>query len=482
MSTNNPKESMLQPGISVAKAIIIYIGVVFILAAGTASSQSISQIQTAILTKYNGMDYFAMLTALATMGMVIMMPVSGKFSDMFGRKIMLWVGTALFSIGSVVTSLAPSLGLFLVARAIIPFGQACTMVVAYSVLAGVFQGKGRNIFYGLLSGILALGMFLGGYISGWLADIDKIWIAIFYPGILLFIGAVLVSTQIKNVRREGKIYVDYPGIICLAITVVGMIYTTTFGSKAGWTSPLIIGSIVMFVGGLILLVVVEKKSPNPIIAIEMFKNPIVVGILLITVFTVVYQRPMQVYIPMFLQQIIGVSAATSSTVLLARTVTCVLLPTFIAGWVGKSIGTRLWKVLFLCGLSIAVAFVIILGASASTSLVVFFLSYALMGVAEACKGAVITPFLQSAVDKKDVGAATSLNSFFGTAGSSIAACFIGLYYNAAVPNPEDLVQLQKGLNGMFVVSIITGVIVVALAVFFVRSNQIKQQKANESAK
>lgn len=473
------RESYLQPGVTKTKAAIVYTGAILILISSTLGAQGIAQIQTAILTKYNGMQYFATLSVLATMGLAIMMPVGGKFSDLFGRKILLLIGGVIFTAGSIIASLAPSLNIFLIFRAVIPFGQAITMVVSYAVLAGIFKGKGRNIAYSVLSGVLGIGMFLGGTFAGFLSDINQSWLAIFYPGILLLIGVVMISSQITNVKREGKIYIDFPGILLLAITIIGMMCATTFGSIVGWSSPIILVAIAAFVLGLIGFVFVERKSPEPVIPIYMFKNPLVVGILLISLLTVIYQKPMQVYIPLMLQKVMGITQAISGTVLGARSLTNIIFPTIIAAWAVKKLNARIWKVLFLCGMTIAVAFFMISNSGSSTSLIIYFISFALMGIAESCKAAVITPFMQSVVDPKDIGAATALNSFFGSVGAAIAASFIGLYYNAVVPDPQNVPVLQKGLNQLFVVTGLTGVVIMILAFFFVRaaSNKGESKKS-----
>jgi MFS family permease len=161
--------------------------------------------------------------------------------------------------------------------------------------------------YGALSAVLAIGYFLGGTISGFLADVNQAWIAIAYPGVLLFIDCILINSQIKNVKREGKIYIDFPGMILLAVIVVALMYTTTYGAKAGWTSPIILTAMAVFVVGIVAFILVERKSPEPVLPLFMLKNPIVIGILLISFFSVFYQKPMDTYVPLMLQKIMGIS-------------------------------------------------------------------------------------------------------------------------------------------------------------------------------
>jgi MFS family permease len=476
------KESYLQPGVTVAKAVTVFIGSVLVILSQTLSSAGISQIQGAILSRWeHGMEYFAMLVVLASMGLVIMMPIGGKLSDLFGRKVLMWIGSSIFLVGSIITALAPTLASFLIARALFPFGQAITMVVPYAVLAGVFQGKGRNMAYGALSAVLGFGYFLGGTIAGFLADVNLAWISIAYPGVTLFIGCILINSQITNVKREGKIYIDFPGMFFLAVIVVALMYTTTYGAQAGWTSPIILTAMVVFVIALIAFVIIEKKSPEPLLPLFMFKNPIIIGILLISLFSVFYQKPMAAYVPLMLQRVMGVSQGVSGTVLVARAITNIAFPTIIAAWAVKNLDTRIWKTLLLCGLAISIAFFMVWNTSQTTSLAIYFAAFAFLGLSESCKAAVITPFIQSVVEQKDMGAATSLNSFFGAAGSNLAGCFAGLTYNALVPDPRNISELQSGINKLFIITAITGICIILLAIFFVRPAQKKAAERKAQA-
>lgn len=475
------KESYLHPGVTRLKAGMVFAGAALILFSGTLSMQGIGQIQTAILTKYNAMQYFAFLSVLASMGTSIMLPIGGKLSDLLGRKLILWIGGSLFLLGSIVASIAPSLAIFLFFRAMIPFGLGFIMVVPYAVMAGIFQGKGRNMAYGILSAMLAVGYFIGGTLGGYLADIQQSWLAVAYPGVLCFIGVLLINSQIVNQRREGKIYFDIPGIILLSIAVITMMYSTTYGAKAGWTSPVILITLTLFVISTIAFVMVEKKSKEPLIPIYLFKNPVVVGILFIALFTVFYQKPMAFYVPLMLQKVMGVSQAMSGTVFIARAITNIIFPSLIAAWLIKNLNTRIWKSMFLCGLTIAAGWLMVSFTTPQTSISIFFVTFALLGIAESFKASTIMPFIQSTVEQKDMGSASALLAFFGSIGGSIAACISGLVYNAVVPDPNNLPVLQSGLNILFMVTAGTGVIIMLLSIFFVRNVQRKAaEKKNET--
>jgi MFS family permease len=469
----------LETEYSNSKKAIIFIGAIFILLSQTLSSQGINTLQSAILTKFNAMSYFAYLSLLASIGMALTVPIGGKLADLFGKKILLWIGASIVCISSIITSQAPTLFTFLLFRALIPVGQGITMVVPFAVLAGVFLGKQRNMAYGCLSAALAIGYFLGGTVGGWLADINMLWLAIAYPGVLCFIGAVMIAVCITNQKAEGKIYIDYPGIIFLAITLIALIYGASFGNKLGWGNPTILAALAIFVIALIVFVIIERKSKSPLIPIFMFRNPKVVGVLAITFFTVFYQISMAVYAPLLIQKVMGMSNAASGSVMVTRSITNIIFPALIAAWLIKKLDTRLWQVLFACGLMIAGAFLMIGFTTPQTSLTLFFVSFALLGIAESCKSTTITPFIQSVVEMKDMGAATALNSFFGVLAGTVSGAVIGIIYNTLVPDPQNIALLNSGINTIFLVTAASGAVVMLLALFVVRGK--KQDSVSDNS-
>jgi MFS family permease len=482
-TAGSEKEGMLFPGVTKAKATVVFISVFLILMPGTLSSQGINNIQSALLTKFDAMKYFTLLSACATMGMLMFMPLGGKFADMFGRKAVCIFGAIIFAVPSFLAGFAPNLVSFMVLRALIPIGQAVTMTSAYATLGGTFKGKGRNMAFSALAAVTNLGMFFGGTIAGWLAEKGVSWVAIFYPGVMIVLGTILLSTQIKNTKRDEKPFVDVPGIIFLIILVFGLMYSTNMGGVSGWGSPMILLTLAMFAVGLVGFIMVERKSKEPIMMVSLFKNPTVTVMMAIVVLSVMYQRSMNVYIPQFGQKVMGLSATVTGTFSSVRAVVTIVFPTICTAWLVRKLEKRIWKSLALLGLMVVIAFLFIFRADASTPLILFYISFGFMGLAEAFKAGVPGPYLQNLVDTKDLGAATSLNSFFGTAGSALASCLTGLYYNAVIKDPNDIPSVQGGLTSLFTMTILTGVLIIVLAAVFVRSfmNQAAAKKAEAAA-
>ncbi|MGI9952701.1 MFS transporter [Moorellaceae bacterium AZ2] len=456
---------------SKAKKATIFIGAIFVLLSQTLSSQAFNTLQAVLLSKWNAMSYFAYLSLLATVGTSITVPIAGKLSDIFGRRTFMWIGAFLFLVPSIVCSRAESLGVFLAFRALIPFGQGILMVVPFAILAGVFPGKQRNMAYGCLSAALAIGYFLGGAVGGWLADIHMTWVAIAYPGVLAFVGAVLMCLCIKDEKPDIRPKIDFLGIILLSVSIFTVTYAASFGSKLGWSSLPILATMGIAIVAIAAFVKVEQKSEETLLPVFMFKNPQIVAVVLITFFTVFYQITMGVYAPLLIQKVLGMSAAASGTVFVTRSITNIIFPPIIAAWLIKNLDARTWKSLFFCGLLITIAFVMIAFTSPQTSLTLFFISFGLLGIAESFKQTTITPYIQSFVEMKDMGAATAVNTFFGVISGTISGCILGIIYNSMLPDPQDLVRMNHTINTLFLVTALTGIIVMFLSFFVVRGKK-----------
>ena len=92
------------------------------------------------------------------------------------------------------------------------------------------------------------------------------------PAVPLTLGVVLIGMNMPNVKREGKVSIDIPGIIALVVALAGILLALNFGSSMGWGNPAIIAGFVIGIVALVVLVKIEGKSAEPLIPLKLFKN------------------------------------------------------------------------------------------------------------------------------------------------------------------------------------------------------------------
>jgi len=455
-------------GYSNARKNMIFICGCIISLSMTLSGQGIGTIQRQLLSRFDAMSYYSLMTLLASVGMVIFLPIAGKFADLFGRRIMLLIGGTISLVSSLITGLAPNLVILLVARCCIGIGTAFLTPIPPSIFPFVFERSKLPTLYGIQGAMLAIGAFFGATIAGWFSDIGMPWLGVAYPGMISFVAAVALSIIGPDMKRERKHPIDFPGVALLAITVIAIMYTCNWGKIRGWGDPLILASMAVMVLGTIAFIIREKKAPDPIVAVEMFKNLRFTGALLCCFFIGWYGLALRVYMPLDITVVLGLPAAMSGTVQLPRSIINMIAPLLLGTWVARNSRQRNWISLFMAGVIAAVGCLMMSFVSPTTPLWIIYVAIGITGLTESFKSVALTPSIQANLTKENMASGGSMISFAGTFASTIGSVILGLVFDTICPDASNIANLNKATNATFIVCVITSLIVALLAVLCVR--------------
>lgn len=197
---------------------------------------------------------------------------AGRLADMIGRKYVWLTGLIIFTGGSALCGAAPSLGLLIGARALQGLGGALLMAVSPAMLIGAFPANERGRALGLNAITVALGVSvgptLGGIITAYLS-----WRWIFYVNVPIGILGIAASWYLlKEPLRRNRGHFDPIGATLLAIGLSGVTAGLSFGQELGWSSPIILGMLVIGVLALGSIPFVEQRVANPIINMALLRN------------------------------------------------------------------------------------------------------------------------------------------------------------------------------------------------------------------
>lgn len=170
------------------------------------------------------------------------------------------------------------------------------------------------------------------------------------PSLPLLLGVVLIGMNMPNVKREGKVKIDVPGIIALVITLCGILLALNFGTTMGWTNPIILTGFVIGIIALAVLIKIESKAEEPLIPLRLFKNRNYTVLLIVGFICYFYLNAMNVYAPIGALRVMKVSTTLAGTLQMPRTIVTILLPTIVGAWVGKKSGNA-WKVYGSCNIT-----------------------------------------------------------------------------------------------------------------------------------
>lgn len=192
--------------------------------------------------------------------------LGGRLGDLLGRRRLFLLGTGLFGLASLAAGLAPNLPTLVAARFAQGAGEALASPAAMSLIALLFPGtRERAKALSAWGAISSSGLVVGVLLSGVMTDLVG-WRAIFLINPPL-VAAVLVATPmlLPADRAPGRHRIDVPGAVLLTLAPLALVFAVVRAADQGWSDPGIVGAFLVAAIAAALLVVVERRSPDPLV-------------------------------------------------------------------------------------------------------------------------------------------------------------------------------------------------------------------------
>lgn len=448
--------------ISKSKRTWIIIGAVLMTATVQLSSAGLNNTMYAILSGMNGLQYYALLATLSSLGMAIMCVIGGRIGDMIGRRAVILAGAVLSLASAIVMGFAQSLSVFIVARAVLSFGIGTFPGNAFVVAADVSDAKQYPKVAALLTATLMVATFLGSTIAGYLVDAGLIAAAIIYPEVVGLIGAVISAVKMdkKPASDEARGKVDGVGMVLLAVFMLSLCLSLNQGANLGFGNPIIVGGLILAVVSLVLLIKVEKKAEVPVIPLYLFKNKKYTGVILAGAFITFYEVVMASYVPVSGQALMGLSASVTGYFSLPRTIISIVLAAPAAAWVVKNQAKNAAIGLTAAGLLAAVAFFGMIFVGAGSPVAMPFILIGITGFTEALKGASFRPLVISQLEPKDFGVGIGMMTATGTLLMTILLSIVGPVFTAV-----SVQDMGGALRFVYIVTVCCALIAVVITRF-----------------
>ncbi|MDP9241398.1 MAG: MFS transporter [Actinomycetota bacterium] len=401
-----------------------------------------------IVGEFKALEHLSWVVTAYLLTSTASTPLYGKISDLYGRKPVFQFAIVVFLIGSILCGLAQSMGQLIAFRAIQGLGAGGLMVMAITIIGDVIPPRERGRYQGYFGGVFGVASVLGPLLGGYFTD-HLTWRWIFYVNVPVGIAALFVVAAVlkmPHTRREHKI--DYAGSALLVAAVSCLLLVTVWGGRQyAWTSAMIIALTAV---GLVLsaaFVVREHYATEPILPLALFRNRVFSVANAITFIVGLAMFGGIVYIPVYLQIVKGRSP-TESGLLLLPLMAGLLFASIGSGRIISRIG-RL-KIFPIIGTALmAVSLVLLSRLSVDTSQLIISADLVILGLGLGCVMQVLILAVQNAVDRRDMGAATSSTAFFRTLGGAFGTAIFGAVLTARLHywQPKLLPAAAGGVTG-----------------------------------
>jgi EmrB/QacA subfamily drug resistance transporter len=359
--------------------------------------------------------------------------LSGSIADRIGRRRTFQTGLALFSVGSLLCSLAPSLGWLVAFRMLQAVGGSMLNPVAMSIITNVFiEPRERARAIGIWGGVFGLSMALGPILGGLLVQ-GVGWPGIFWVNVPVGIAAiVLTAMYVPESKAPRARRPDPVGQLLVIVLLAGLVYALIEGPASGWTSGEIIGCFAAAAASLCALIWYEPRRSEPLIDLRFFRSAPFSGAIGIAICAFAALGGFLLVNTLYLQNVRGYTPLLAGLYLLPMAaMTAIGGP--IAGRIVGSRGTRL--PLIVAGVGITVAGVLLTHLANGTPTAELLLTYLILGVGFGMVNAPITNSTVSGMPRSQAGVAGGVASTSRQIGSSLGVAVIGSVTVTALHGP-----------------------------------------------
>jgi EmrB/QacA subfamily drug resistance transporter len=411
-----------------------------------------------IIADLNGFEHYAWVTTAYLLASTSMIPVIGKLGDIYGRKWFIIAGVAIFLAASALCGAAWGMTELILFRGLQGLGAGMIFSNIFTSVADIFPDPARRAKYqGVFFSVFALTSVIGPTMGGWITD-NLSWRWVFYINLPLGVFSLFALPVVlhQGARRLG-VKIDYLGAATITASVVSLLLALSWvGEGYDWDATRVVIGFV--VAGILFaaFIPVELRATEPVIPLSLFKSRVFGSAALLMFMVGIGMFGIILYTPLFVQGVLGKTATGSGTVL-----TPLVLSMTAMGVICGQIIARVRRIKpFMIAGSIVMTFGVYLlttlDVDSTQRTVALYLMVTGFGLGPLMPSATLA--VQSTVEKRLLGVATSATQFIRSLGSTVGTAVIGslvtsgyadyLVNNAPRQAPGRLIDALKDPNAL----------------------------------
>jgi EmrB/QacA subfamily drug resistance transporter len=406
--------------------ITTFAGVILAMFLSSLDQTIVSTAMPKVIADLGGFSHYTWVTTAYLIASTVVVPITGKLTDIYGRKWFYIAGIVIFMIGSLLSGLSQSMLQLILFRGFQGIGAGIMMANAFTVIGDLFPPAERGKYQGFTTGTFGLSSIIGPTLGGFITDRFS-WHWVFLINIplaiLIIILFIIFFPQLKPAAAKRRI--DWAGITTLVLTVVPIMLALTWGGvEFPWFSFQIIAIFVFSLIMFFSFIAIERRSPEAIIPLTLFSNRIVSVSFAINFLTGMCMFGGIIFIPLFFQGVLGLSATASGSFLTPMMLGQVS-GSLISGQLLSRAGGH-YRIHGIIGVAImAVGLFLLSRMTLETTYTAAVINIVIMGFGLGITMPLYTIAVQNAVPYSILGAATSSVAFFRSIGGTFGLAVFG---------------------------------------------------------
>jgi EmrB/QacA subfamily drug resistance transporter len=384
-----------------------------------------------VISSLGGLSHYSWVFSAYLITSTVTVPVWGKLSDLYGRRLFFQLGIAVFLLGSILSGLSTSMAQLIAFRALQGLGAGALIPLGMTIIGDVYTLEERARMQAVFSGVWGLSSVVGPVVGGFITD-QLTWRWVFYINVPFGLAAaVIMQLALKEPKRRDRPAIDYAGAALLMAAITLLMLALVEGG-ATLATLLSASNIALAAGALLLGVLfirVERRAPDPVVPLDLFRNRVVAVAVAAGFLAGVAMFGAISFVPLFAQGALGSTATEAGS----------LLTPLMLSWVSLSVvGGRLmmrvgYRTMTAVGLFVlTLGFLLLSNYHRATPRVWLYVDLVLIGAGLGMTMLTLLIAVQQSVPRAQLGVATSLNQFSRSIGGAVGVAIMGAVLTAGL--------------------------------------------------
>lgn len=394
-------------------------------------------------------DYYVLISACGTLGMLLILPIVGRLTGMLGIKNLILLGIIVQLAGRIIMNISGTWVPYMLGQIVQSLGGGMYVSAAFVLMASAVAAHERAKYFGYIAVANAIGAVCGPIIISMMYSeggfIGKLALCVNAP--ISFIAWLLILKDCPNTKTPGagKNF-DYLGLVETVVSLSCFVFVLNLGGKMfAWGS---VPSLVLAVVTVVVFILMVKRETTiaaPAVPLKMFKNPRLTYAFIGSLVASAYATCSGSYCVMWIRanyQGLSTSTFFNGTGTMAQQVVIFILGLFIGGYIGKKFTRRfrvfgilsMGCVIVACGILYCLKFtgtaaggnVVMLTDSFPAGMLLIYVATAIGGITSVISQSSFSAFYQSNTPREDIPAAQALYTIGATGGSAIFGAVVGV--------------------------------------------------------